>query len=142
MLQIEKAHVQKLLCAQNPDAALLYLYLKDGNDPKQAAFKLGFTEARHACASAVLHQLGLVQEQKQMRLPGEQPLYTEEDVLLAMNTDMDFRALSGEIQRLLGKNLTTEELKILIGFTRYLGMSADVIVLLVCYCKDRAKKLG
>ena len=38
MLQIEKAHVQKLLCAQNPDAALLYLYLKDGNDPKQAAF--------------------------------------------------------------------------------------------------------
>ena len=142
MLQIEKAHVQKLLCAQNPDAALLYLYLKDGNDPQQAAFKLGFTEARHACANAVLHQLGLVREQKQTRLPGEHPLYTEEDVLMAMNTDMDFRALSGEIQRLLGKNLTTEELKILIGFTRYLGMSADVIVLLVCYCKDRAKKLG
>lgn len=142
MLQIEKAHVHKLLCAQNPDAALLYLYIKDGNDPRQAAFKLGFTETRHACASAVLHQLGLVQEQKQMRLPGEHPQYSEVDVLSAMDTDVDFRALYGEVQRLLGKNLTTEELKILLGFVRYLGMSADVIVLLVCYCKDRAKKLG
>ena len=142
MLQIEKAHVQKLLCAQNPDAALLYLYIKDGNDPGQAAAKLGFTETRHACALAVLHQLGLVQEQKQTRLPGEHPQYTEVDVLSAMDTDVDFRALYGEVQRLLGKNLTTEELKILLGFVRYLGMSADVIVLLVCYCKDRAKKLG
>lgn len=142
MLQIEKAHVHKLLCAQNPDAALLYLYLRSGNDPKQAAAKLGYSESRYACATATLHQLGLVQEQKSVRMPGEQPLYTEEDVLKAMNADMDFRALSGEIQRLLGKNLNTEELKILIGFTRYLGMSADVIVLLVCYCKDRAKKLG
>ena len=142
MLQIEKAHVQKLLCAQNPDAALLYLYIKDGNDHRQAAARLGFTETRYACASATLHQLGLCQEEKQTRLPGEPPQYTEDDVILAMDTDMDFRALRGEVQRILGKNLTTEELKILIGFVRYLGMSADVIVLLVCYCKDRAKKLG
>ena len=142
MLQIEKAQVHKLLCAQNPDAALLYLYLKSGGDPKQAAEKLGYSETRHACAGAILHQLGLWEGEKQVRLPGEQPQYTEEDVIHAMDTDMDFRSLRGEIQRLLGKNLTTEELKILIGFVRYLGMSADVIVLLVCYCKDRAKKLG
>lgn len=142
MLQIEKAHIHKLLCAQNPDAALLYLYIKDGNDPAQAAAKLGYTESRYACAAATLHQLGLWAPQKQTRLPGEPPQYTEEDVISAMNTDMDFRSLQGEIQRILGKNLNTEELKILIGFTRYLGMSADVIVLLVCYCKDRAKKLG
>ena len=142
MLQIEKAHIHKLLCAQSPDAALLYLYIKDDNDPAQAADRLGFSESRYACAAATLHQLGLWAPQKQTRLPGEPPQYTEEDVISAMDTDMDFRALRGEIQRILGKNLTTEELKILIGFTRYLGLSADVIVLLVCYCKDRAKKLG
>lgn len=142
MLQIEKSHVHKLLCAQNPDAALLYLYLLDENDPRQAAEKLGFTETRYACAWAVLHQLGVVREQKQTRLPGEPPQYTGEDVVHALDTDMDFVALRGEIERLLDKNLTTEELKILIGFVRYLGMSADVIVLLVCYCKDRARKLG
>jgi len=142
MLQIEKAHVHKLLCAQNPDAALLYLYLKDGGNGNQAAARLGFTESRYACASAVLRQLGLWTESKEVRLPGEAPQYTEDDVIHAMDTDMDFRALRGEIQRLLGKNLTTEELKILIGIVRYLGMSADVVVLLVCYCKDRAKRLG
>ena len=142
MLQIEKAHVHKLLCAQNPDAALLYLYLKDGGNATQAANRLGFTESRYACASAVLRQLGLWTESKEVRLPGEAPQYTEDDVIHAMDTDMDFRALRGEIQRLLGKNLTTEELKILIGIVRYLGMTPDVIVLLVCYCKDRAKRLG
>ena len=142
MLQIEKSHVHKLLCAQNPDAALLYLYLLGENDPRQAAEKLGFTEVRHACAWAVLHQLGLVREQKQTRMPGEPPQYTEEDVVRTLDTDLDFVALRGEIERLLDKILTTEELKILIGFVRYLGMSADVIVLLVCYCKDRARKMG
>ena len=142
MLQIEKAHIHKLLCAQNPDAALLYLYLQSGGNSAQAAEKLGYTETRCACAMATLRQLGLWQEEKTPRLPGEAPQYTEEDVLLAMDTDMDFRALQGEIQRILGKNLNTEELKILIGFERYLGLPADVIVLLVCHCKEQARKLG
>lgn len=142
MLQIEKAHVHKLLCAQNPDAALLYLYVKDGGDPVQAKEKLGYTQARYACAAATLHQLGLWQEEKQVRLPGQQPQYTENDVLTAMDTEVDFRALLGEVQRLLGKPLNTEELKILLGFVRYLGMPADVITLLVYFCKDRAKKMG
>ena len=142
MLQIEKAHVHKLLCAQSPDAALLYLYLVSGGDPSQAAQKLGYTDSRYACAWATLHQLGLWTEEKAPRHPGEQPQYTEVDVLSAMDTDVDFRALYGEVQRLLGKNLNTEELKILLGFVRYLGLPADVIVLLVCHCKDEARKLG
>jgi DnaD/phage-associated family protein len=142
MLQIEKAHIHKLLCAQNPDAALLYLYLKDGNDPAQAQTQLGYTQTRFACATATLRQLGLWIEDKKGRLPGEQPVYSETDVLSAMDTDVDFRALYGEVQRLLGKNLNTEDLKILLGFVHYLGLPADVIVLLVCHCKDQAKKLG
>ena len=55
---------------------------------------------------------------------------------------MDFRSLYGEVQRLLGRNLNTEELKILLGFVRYLGLPGDVISLLVCYCKERARKRG
>ena len=142
MISIEKEHIHKLLCAQSPDAALLYLYLKAGNDPAQAAQKLGYTPSRHACALATLRQLGLTQEEKQVRLPGEQPRYTELDVLEASNTDLDFRGLCDEIQRLLGKNLTTEEMKILLGFVRYLGLPADVISVLVCYCKEKARRLG
>jgi len=46
------------------------------------------------------------------------------------------------VQRQLGRNLNTEELKILLGFVRYLGLSGDVISLLVCYCKERARQKG
>ena len=35
-LTIEKAHMEKLLCAANGDAALLYLYLHSGNPLQQA----------------------------------------------------------------------------------------------------------
>jgi len=59
-----------------------------------------------------------------------------------MDQDTSFRGLYGEIQRLLGRSLNTEELKILLGFVRYLGLSADVISVLVCYCKDRARQRG
>ena len=142
MIQIEKAHIHKLLCAQSPDAALLYLYIKDGNDPAKAAEKLNFTETRYACAVATLHQLGLWQEEKQPILAGERPVYSERDVLEADSSDAEFKALRGEVERLLGRNLNTEELKILLGFIRYLGLPGDVISVLICYCKDRARQKG
>lgn len=74
--------------------------------------------------------------------PGERPDYTERDVLTTMDSDASFRGLYGEIQRLLGRNLNTEELKILLGFVRYLNMPVEVIQMLVCYCKDRARRRG
>ena len=63
-------------------------------------------------------------------------------MIRAMDTDRDFKALYGEIQRLLGKSLNTEELKILLGFVRYLGLPTEVICVLVCYCKERARAKG
>ena len=59
-----------------------------------------------------------------------------------MDTDTDFRSLYGEIQRLLGRTLNTEEMKVLLGFVRYLGLPSDVISVLVCYCKERARQKG
>ena len=67
---------------------------------------------------------------------------TFEDVLDAVERDTSFRGLYEEIQRQLGRNLNTEELKIILGFTRYLGLSADVIQLLVRYCCERARQRG
>ena len=73
---------------------------------------------------------------------GERPNYSERDVYDAMDGDASFRSLYGEVQRVRGKALNTEELKILLGFTRYLGMTPDVIAVLVNYCKDRARQKG
>jgi len=142
-LHITQAHVHKLLCAKNPDAALLYLYINSGNDPAQAEQALQLTQTRFSCASATLRQLGLwPQERTAPVFSGERPQYSERDVLSAMDSDRSFQALYGEVQRLLGRSLNTEELKILLGFTRYLGLSADVISVLVCYCKERARAKG
>ena len=141
-LNIEKNHIHKLLLAASGDAALLYLYVQSGNDPESARSELKLSDSRYACAAATLRQLGLWQEKKTDFVVGQRPQYTEQDVLGAMDTDMDFKQLYGEIQRLMGRTLTTEELKILLGFVRYLGLPMDVISVLVCYCKDRARQKG
>lgn len=141
-IRIESADARKLLGAASGDAALLYIYLQSGNDPNQAAKQLNLNESRIACAMATLRQLGLWQQERKAVLPGECPTYTERDVLAAMDTDRDFKALYGEIQRVLGRNLNTEELKIILGFERYLGLSPEVICVLVGYCKERARNKG
>jgi len=142
-VQIPQADLRKLLSASSGDAALLYLFIHGGNRPEDAARELNISDSRLGCAAATLRQLGLWPEERSVHIaPGERPSYSETDVLRAMDTDNSFRALYGEIQRLLGRSLNTEELKILLGFIRYLGLSPDVISVLVCYCKDRARQKG
>ncbi len=140
---IDSLSVQKLLSTGNGDAALLYLYIQSGNDPAKAQQTLCFTASRYQCAAATLRQLGLWEEEKIRFIPtGERPQYSEEDVKSAIGKDDEFAGLYGEIQRLLGRTLNTEELKIILGFVRYLGLPGDVICVLVCYCKDRARQRG
>ena len=142
-LSICSADVRKLLSAASADAALLYIYIHSGNPAAQAQTELNMTQSRFSCAAATLRQLGLWPEEKASHIaPGERPQYSERDVLEAMDTDNSFRALYGEIQRLLGRSMNTEELKILLGFIRYLGMEPEVVTVLVCYCRDRARQKG
>ena len=142
-LSIESGDVRRLLGAASGDAALLYLYIRCGNDPVQAEAALHLTEGRYSCAAATLRQLGLWPEEKRIAIsPGERPNYSERDVLDSMNTDPAFRSLYGEIQRRLGKALNTEELKILLSLVRYLGLPEDVICVLVTYCQERARRKG
>ncbi len=140
---ISQSDVRKLLSAASPDAALLYIFLNSGNCPDEAARELRLSESRFSCAAATLRQLGLWPEERPSHIaPGERPNYSESDVLDAMEEDTSFRGLYGEVQRLLGRSLNTEELKILLGFVRYLGLPADVISVLVCYCKERSRQRG
>ena len=140
---VPPADLRRLLAGASGDAALLYLYIHGGNAPEGAEQALHMTASRYSCAAATLRQLGLWPEERRIRIaPGERPSYSERDVLEAMDTDSSFRALYGEVQRLLGRSLNTEELKILLGFIRYLGLSGEVISVLVSYCRDRARQKG
>ena len=139
---LEKAEVQKLLSAASGDSLLLYLYIKSGNSLETAPQELGLNNTRQECAAATLRQLGLWKEPQPMPMYGEKPNYTEQDVLRAVGADNGFHSLLGEVQRRLGRTLTTEELKILLGLVRYLGLPEDVICVLVTYCIDRARQRG
>lgn len=142
-LNIPREELRKLFGTSSGDAALLYLFIRCGNDPARAEGELNFTPSRLSCATATLRQLGLWEEEsRRVILPGERPTYSERDVLEAMDREESFRMLYGEVQRLLGRNLNTEELKILLSFIHYLGLPTEVISVLVSYCKDRARHRG
>lgn len=142
-IHIDGADLRKLLGTSSGDAALLYLYIRSGNDPQAACAQLNFTSTRFSCAAATLRQLGLWPEENRSTIaPGERPQYSEKDVLEAMNQQASFRLLRGEVQRLLGRNLNTEDLKILLGFLHYLGLPSEVVSVLVSFCKDRARLRG
>ena len=142
-VHIEKPDTQKLLGAANGDAALLYLYIQSGNDPKEAENALNIHGPRLSCAVSTLRQLGLWPEERRSAIAsGERPSYSERDVLDAMDRDNDFRLVYGQVQRLLGRTLNIEELKILLSFNRYLGMPGEVVCLLVGYCKERSRQKG
>lgn len=142
-ITIESSDLHKLLSAANGDAALLYIYLRSGNDPVTAGRTLRMNEARLSCAEATLRQLGLIAQVRQdSPLGGDKPVYSEADVLDSMHNDASFRSLYGEVQRRLGRTLNTEELKILLSFVRYLGLPVDVICVLVSFCQDRARQKG
>ncbi|MBQ3542030.1 MAG: DnaD domain protein [Oscillospiraceae bacterium] len=140
-VQLQRSDIAKLVAAASGDGALLYLYLQNGGAEEAAQQALGLNNTRFSCAMATLRQLGLWQEaQKKHITPGERPAYSEKDVMSAMDTDGAFRMLYGEVQRVLGRSLNTEELKILLGFVRYLGLPAEVISVLVSYCKDISRQ--
>ena len=142
-VKIPQGDVRKLLSAASPDAALLYIYIQSGNRPEDAESALQLSASRASCAGATLRQLGLWPEETARYLPtGERPAYTEQDVSHALQGDRSFMALRDELQRLMGRVLNTEELKIILGFVRYLGLPSDVISVLVCYCRDRARQRG
>ena len=140
---IAQTDVRKLLSAASPDGALLYIYLQSGNRMETAGKDLNMNDSRLNCAAAMLRQLGLLpQERAAVIAPGERPAYSDEDVYKMMDYDHSFKGLYEEVQRLLGRSLNTEELKILLGFVRYLGLDYDVISVLVSYCKARAEQKG
>jgi len=83
-IEIEQADLRKLLTAASADAALLYLYLRCGNDPANCEAELHISGSRLSCAAATLRQLGLWPEpRKAVVLSGERPQYSEQDVLRA-----------------------------------------------------------
>lgn len=138
-IYLEAEETQRLLSCGNNDAVTLYLYLRSGNTIHTAKTDLHLPDERLQPALQVLRAQSLYKLQ-----PAEIPrmTYKETDVLTAVHQDMDFKALCQEVQYRLGKLLNTEELKILLNMTNYLGLPNDVVCILISYCVSRARQRG
>jgi DnaD/phage-associated family protein len=143
-VRLELSAVRKLIGAADGDTALVYLYLQAGGDQASAGEALRMPAHRVDRAMASLRQMGLAPEKMPRVLVAEtRPQYTELDVKNALqDSSSGFSLLIGEAQRRLGRVLSTEELKILLSITNYLGLPTEVVGILITYCIERARARG
>lgn len=145
ILAITAQAADRLLKLDSGDAALLYLQLlRHGS-----AEGLKWTEARLQAALDQLRAQGMAPD----RLPAPEPPpapeapppeYATEDITQALAEEHStFPALVGEVERRLGKRLSTADLKNLYTLYDHLALPAEVILMLVGWCIDEtARKYG
>ena len=140
---LSRTAVRKLIGAGSADAALLYLYLCADRPATEAGKALGMTEDRLRRAGAALRQLGLLPEnRKPIERAPDKPVYTEDDILREVGRGSAFSKLVSDAQHRLGRVLSTEEMKILLSMTDYLGLPFDVIALLINFCIQKNRVRG
>lgn len=142
-LTIPVQDLRRLLAASCPEAALLYLYLHSGGRPEEAERALRYSARQLDYAAASLRQMGLYPEPTSRHLErDEAPVYTEEDIKREYTSNPEFPQMVGEAQRRMGRVFSTEELKILLCLYRYLGLSAEVLSILIYYCIEKNRARG
>ena len=137
--------VKRLLEKGDGDAALLYLALlrrRGTVPPRSLAGELRWDRDRIEAAEAALRQMGLVAAGREAppEPAEEKPDYQRADVAERLERSEEFRALTDQVERKLGKKLTTPDVAVLLGLTDYLGLPADVVYLLVCHCVERVQR--
>ena len=143
VLAITAQAADRLLKLDSGDAALLYLHLLR----RGSADGLNWTGARLQAALDRLRSQDLAPAE--LPVPPEPPDapppdYTTEDISQALaDGGSTFPALVGEVERRLGKRLSTADLKSLYTLYDHLALPAEVILMLVGWCiEDVSKKYG
>ncbi|MGM9618769.1 MAG: DnaD domain protein [Oscillospiraceae bacterium] len=142
---IPAAAVDKLTQRGDGDAALLYLCLLRHRGQISAgsvAKELRFSPERQRIAEQALAELGLLGERRSgpVEPAEERPSYSQTDVAERLEGDETFRLLRQEVEKLLGRRLTTADTAILLGLYDYVSLPADVIYQLACHCVERAER--
>lgn len=150
ILSLAAEAADRLICAGSGDAALLYLYLlKQGGeyDPARAARALRWESSRCDAARSLLVNLGLARADEAAparEVRPEPPEYAAADINRELETPgSSFPALVGEVQRRLGKVLSTNDLKSLYTIYDFTGLPAEVILLAVNWTvEEHQRKYG
>jgi DnaD/phage-associated family protein len=143
-ITLSSEELKILLGCRSTDAVQLYLYRKAGEPLELAMAALDFSGERIRSAVEQLRFLGCWDTgEKLAPKPPEKPVYSERDLKAVLeDKNSEFSKFIGEAQRRLGRTLSTEELKILLGFLDYLRMPTEVAALLLSFCVERNRRKG
>lgn len=137
----------RLLERGDGDAALLYLALlrrRGAVQPRSLAGELRWERPRIESAEQTLRELGLIAPAADSVPPpemaGERPVYQRGEIADRLEQSASFQGLTAEVEKRLGKKLSSADLGILLGLHDYLGLPADVIYLLVCHCAEQVQQ--
>ena len=146
ILSLSGKAADRLLALGDGDAALLYLHiLRRGNTAIS-----GWSEARIRAAGDKLALAKLISApvatpapapvQEPEALP---PEYSLADITAALAGESSFCALADEVERRLGKKLSTPDLKTLFTLYDHLALPPEVILLIVGWCmREVERKYG
>ncbi len=152
ILSMTAQAADRLFAAGSGDAALLYLFLLRAGgryDETAAARALRWDIPRLTAGYDALVSMGLARRAAAASAPAPQPEqeppeYAYADIAKELEEPgSSFPALVKEVQRRLGKILSTADLKTLYTLYDFLALPAEVICLLVSHCvEDMEEKYG
>ncbi len=147
ILSLSGEAADRLLSLNDPDAALLYLHLLRRGDARGLNWPV---DRLHAARDRLVSQKLLAGAQAaQLTTPQPEPLpeaapeYTTADITQALEPSSPFSTLADEVERRLGKKLSTTDLKTLFSLYDYLALPPEVILLIVTFCiQEQERKYG
>ncbi len=142
ILSLSGRAADKLLALGDPDAALVYLYILRHNAPPA----LGWEGARlQAALDKLAAQKLIAPAQAAPAAPAPEqevpvPEYSLSDVTAALSGSSPFSTLADEVERRLGKKLSTPDLKALLTIYDHLALPPEVIILIVSWCSQEVQR--
>lgn len=139
---ISAADADKLIRAHDADVALLCIYYlrSCSRDIEQAAAELCRTLSEIRAADEKLMRLGILGDKKAEPVPAEPakelPQYTARDISQRSKEDENFSLIVSEGERVLGRKLNSNDLKVLFGIYDYLALPVEVILVMLNYLAE------
>lgn len=146
ILSMSAQAARLLIESGDGDGALLYLALLEcGGDAAKAAARLRWQDGRLRPAWERLAALGLAQPQTSAPAPPPRqddrlPEYSRAEIASAMDKEPVFRGLYRELEGMLGRVFTDNDLKCLYTIYDYLGFPTEVILLLTGFVVRRERR--
>jgi len=140
---IPGAAAERFIRTGDGKACIYYIaMLSSGqNGVSEIARLLGWSSAEARAARTALEAMGLCSREDPSAEPQKGlPDYSTDDVAKVMEYDPVFRTLVEYVRTALNKVLTKYDISRLLGIYDDLGLPAGVIMLLVGYCAERARR--